>query len=196
MNKVQLIHPHGELTGVEVMIDYLDDNLRRLKRDIGGINDTCLHWQIDVSANSIAVTLWHMGRFLDVFFTQLALGLPSTEECWFRYGWAEKTGYDPRGIGRDGWGSLNEYTLEEVSALPRFTKDQLLDFIEQVYDTVRGYLSSTHFEDLAKPGAGFSGKFTRYQVISMALMDNVRHLGEIRLIKSLWERSKSFTKAR
>ena len=63
-----------------------------------------------------------------------------------------------------------------------------MDFLEDVYATVREYLQSTYMHELGKPGAGFDGKFTRYQVISMALMDNVRHLGEIRLINSLWQR--------
>jgi O-succinylbenzoate synthase len=90
---------------------------------------------------------------------------------------------------------LNGYSLEEVSAIPRFSKDQLTDFIVQVYDTVREYLKSTSMEDLIEPGVGFSGKYTRYQIISMALLDNVRHLGEIRLIKSLWERSPSLNNA-
>jgi hypothetical protein len=184
----KLIHPHGELTGAEVMVDYLDDNLRRLKRDLEGVNKACLHWKIDETANSIALTLWHMGRLLDVFFTRLALGRPPEEESWFQGGWAGRCGYDPRGLGRDGWGSLNEYTPEEVLAVPRFSKDNLLGYLDQVYDTVRGYLQKTPMDQLAEPGAGFGGEFTRYQVISMALMDNVRHLGEIRLIKSLWHR--------
>jgi hypothetical protein len=183
------LHPHDELTGTEVMIDYLDDNLRRLKRQLANINDDCLYWLIDPESNSIATILWHMGRILDVFFTQLALGLPSDDERWIAGGWVEKTGYDPRGLGRDGWGSLNEYSLEEVAAMPKFSKEQLIVFLEDVYDSVREYLKSTTIQALAKPGAGFEGKFTQYQVISMALMDNVRHLGEIRLTRSLWERS-------
>ena len=191
MNETHLLHPHGEMSGTEVMIDYLDDNLRRLKRTVDGSSDACLHWQSDPEANSIATNLWHMGRILDVFFTQLALGLPSEKERWIAGGWAVETGYDPRGLGRDGWGSVNEYTLEEVALIPKLSLRLLLDFIEEVYDSLREYLLATSMSELAKPAAGFAGKFTRYQVISMALMDNVRHLGEIRLIKSLWERSNS-----
>jgi hypothetical protein len=191
MDPEQLLHPHGELTGVEVMIDYLDDNLRRLKRDLSDISEEGLHWQVDPSANSIGVILWHMGRLLDVFFTRHASGLVPEEECWFRFGWAETTGYDPRGIGRDGWGTLNEYTPAEVAAVPRFSWDQVSGYLEDVYQTVRDYLKSTSMLALAKPGAGFEGKYTRYQIISMALMDNVRHLGEIQLVKSLYERTKT-----
>jgi hypothetical protein len=190
MGLEQLIYPHGELSGIEVMIDTLDDNLRRLKRVLADVQEECLHWQVDPAANSIAVILWHMGRFLDVFYTQLALGIPSEQECWFRCNWAEATGYDPRGLGRDGWGSLNEYTPEEVAAMPRFSREQLTGYLDDVYQSVREYLKATPMAVLAEPGVGFDGKYTRYQIISMALMDNIRHLGEIRLIKSLWDRSK------
>ena len=188
MTAHNLLHPHGELTGNDVVIDYLDDNLRRLKRTLADITDDCLHWQADAEANSIALIIWHMGRLLDVFFTQLALGQDSDQERWIAGSWAEKTGYDPRGLGRDGWGSLNEYTPDEVAAMPKFALPLLLDFIAEVYNTVRKYLASTPLKSLAAPAPGFDGQFTQYQVISMALMDNVRHLGEIVLIKSLWER--------
>ncbi len=191
MNENNLLHPHGELTGTEVMIDYLDDNLRRLERTLSGITDEGLHWKADAEANSIAVILWHMGRIMDVFFTQHALGLPSDQEHWFAGGWAEKTGYDPRGIGRDGWGSVNEYTPEEVAAMPKFSLELLLNFIQDVYATVREHLLINTILTLSEPALAFDGQFSRYQVISMALMDNVRHLGEIRLIRSLWDRAQN-----
>ncbi len=191
MKTKSLLHPHGELTGNEVMVDYLDDNLRRLKRMLAGVSDDCLHWQSDPEANSIATNLWHMGRILDVFFTQLAQGLPSEEERWIAGGWAEKTGYDPRGLGRDGWGSINEYTREAVAAMPHFNLELLLNFIEDVHGTVREFLMATPMLNLAKPATAFEGQFTQYQVISMALMDNVRHVGEIRLIISLWDRTQN-----
>lgn len=174
-----------------MMIDFLDDNLRRLKRYLDKVNDDCLYWQPDAEANCIAVILWHMGRILDVFFHQLALGFPTEKQCWFRDGWAENSGYDPRGIGRDGWGSLNEYTLEEVAAMPKYSLDQLMGFLEDVYDDLRKYLQITPETELTEPCVGFDQQYTKYQVITMALMDNIRHLGEIRLTRSLWERAKT-----
>ena len=185
----ELLHPHGELTGTEVMCDYLDDNLRRLKRFLTSLDEAALHWQLDPESNSIATNLWHMGRILDVFINQLARGLPADDECWFRLGWAEQTGYDPRGLGRSGWGSGNEYALEEVAAIPKLSGEQLLEFITAVYTALREYLQVTPMADLAQPGTGFEGKFTQYQIIPMALMDNIRHMGEIRLIQSLWQRN-------
>ncbi len=43
--------------------------------------------------------------------------------------------------------------------------------------------------ELAEPAPGFDGHYTKYQVLSMALLDNVRHLGEVRTLKAMWERS-------
>ena len=57
MTQAQLLHPHGELTATDVMIDYLDDNLRRLKRTLANLTDDGLHWKIDMDSNSIATNL-------------------------------------------------------------------------------------------------------------------------------------------
>jgi len=185
----RLLYPHAELDGITVMIDLLHDQQRRLKRDLEDVNETCLHWKIDPEANSIALILWHMGRLLDVFFTQLALGKSPEETCWFRCSWADTTAYDPRGCGRDGWGTLNQYTPEEISEIPKLNKEELLRFIHDVYTALETHLQSTTMHTLVESAPGFEGQFTRYQVIIMAMMDNVRHLGEIRLVKSLWQRS-------
>jgi hypothetical protein len=172
----------------DVIIDLLEDNRRRLRRVLGQIDAACLHWSPEPGANSIGVTVWHMGRLFDVFFTQQALGEPSARECWFSKGWAEKSGYDPRGIGSDGWGSVNGYTSEQVAAIPRFSKAQLLAYFDDVHNTVKTYVSHTPIEELLTPGASFQGRFSKYQCIQMALMDNARHLGEIFALKAMWER--------
>jgi hypothetical protein len=174
----------------EVLIDLLGDNRRRLGRFLPEISDDCLHWQPHPRANSIAVTTWHMGRLFDVFLTQLARGEPPENETWMRDGWAERCGYDPRGLGRDGWGSLNGYTLKQVVAIPRFTGQQLLGYYGQVLDAVRAYLQDTSIDDLLTPAPGFEGSFSKYQIVQMALMDNTRHLGEIFALKEMWERGK------
>jgi hypothetical protein len=172
----------------DVLIDLLEDNRRRLRRVFGAMRDDCLVWRPEVDANSIAITIWHMARILDVFLTQQAKGDLPEEECWFQQGWAAQTGYDPRGIGSNGWGMLTGYTPEEVAAIPPITREQVLGYLDQVYDGVKEYLAGTPIEKLLTPAAGFDGKYTKYQCIQMALMDNVRHLGEIFAIKARWER--------
>ncbi len=172
----------------DVLIDLLEDNRRRLQRVVGAISDESLVWKPEADANNIAVTIWHMARIFDVFLTQQAKGDLAEEECWFRHGWAKQTGYDPRGIGQNGWGMLADYSQEEVAAIPQLTRVQMLGYLDGVYDTVKEYLTSTSMEKLQTPAVGFDGRYTKYQCIQMALLDNVRHLGEIYAIKARMER--------
>ena len=163
----------------DVLIDLLEDNRRRLHRLFDVISDDCLFWKPVSEANNIAITVWHMARIFDVFLTQQAKGYTSEEECWFRHDWAHQTNYDPRGSAQNGWGMLTGYTQEEVAAMPQFTKEQILGYLDDVYNTVKEYLENTPTEILLTPGIGFQGRFTQYQCIQMALLDNVRHLGEV-----------------
>ena len=168
----------------DVLIDLLADNQRRLHRALSALPDDGLYWKPDQESNSIAVTIWHMARILDVFLTQQDQGYPPKSECWFIGGWAAQTDYDPRGLGQNGWGMLTGYTLEEVGTMPHLSREQILGYLDEVYATVTAYLASISIEQLLAPGAGFEGRYTRYQCIQMALMDNVRHLGEIYTLKS------------
>jgi hypothetical protein len=172
----------------DVLIDFLEDNRRRLRRVFDAMSDECVIWKPEVDANNITVTMWHMARIFDVFLIQQAKGCVSEEECWFRHGWVEQTGYDPRGIGQNGWGMLTGYTEEEVVAMPQLTREQVLGYLNDVYDTVKEYLTNTPMEKMQMPGVGFKGKYSQYQCIQMALLDNVRHLGEIFAIKARWDR--------
>ncbi len=172
----------------DVLIDLLEDNRRRLLRLLGSLSDECIQWQPEAGANSIAITIWHMARMFDVFLTRQAEGEQEEAEIWFRHGWAEGTGYDPRGIGQNGWGMLTGYTQEEAAAIPKPALAQAPAYLGEVYDGVREYLASTPIETLLTPAADFEGKYSKYQCIQMALMDNVRHLGEIYAIRARWER--------
>jgi hypothetical protein len=83
---------------------------------------------------------------------------------------------------------LTGYTQEEVAAIPQLTKEQVLGYLDEVYDMVKEYLKNISVEKMQMPGAGFEGKYSQYQCIQMALLDNVRHLGEILAIKARWDR--------
>ncbi len=179
------------MTANDVLVDLLNDNLRRLHRVMEVMDEDCLYWTPDPEANSIAVTVWHMARVFDVFLNQHVQGKEATNEVWFSGGWAERTGYDPRGIGRDGWGSVNGYTREEVAAIPHLNREELLGYIDEVKADVSAFLARTSIEELLQAGVGFEGKYSGYQLIQMALLDNVRHLGEIFALKAMWERKKS-----
>jgi len=176
------------MNGNDMLIDLLEDNRRRLQRRLATLDDDCFYWRPEPEANNIAITMWHMARLFDVFLIRQAQGKEATEECWFKCGWAERTGYDPRGIGQNGWGMLTGYTQEEVTAMPVLTREQYVRFLNEVYDTVHHYLEETSTDELLKPAAGFEGRYSKYQCVQMALMDNVRHLGEIFALIAAWER--------
>lgn len=186
MSQQEILFPHGELSGNEVMTGYLEDNRRRLKRALADVDELGLHWQPDLERNCIAVTLWHMGRLMDHFLTCFVKGEAVENEQWFSQGWVERTGYDPRGHGRDGWGTVNDYTPEEVAAIPRLTKAQLLAHLDQVYDEFKAYIDAAPMKELTGAAPGFCGQYTKNQVLSMVLLDNVRHLGEIYLLKAMY----------
>ncbi len=172
----------------EVLTDLLEDNRRRLLRLLDTLSDECLQWRPEPSANNMVITIWHMARMFDVFLTLHARGEPPEGECWFRQGWAERTGYDPRGLGMDGWGMLTGFTQEEVAAMPPLSRELALGYLNAVYDAVKDYLAATSPAELLEKAPGFGRKYSRYQCIQMPLMDNVRHLGEICAIQSRWER--------
>lgn len=89
---------------------------------------------------------------------------------------------------KGGWGSVNGYTAEQVAAIPRLTKEQLLGHLDEVYDSMRAFIEATPMRDLTEPAPGLGGHYTKFQVLSMVLIDNVRHLGEIYTLQALWER--------
>lgn len=175
-------------TANDVLIDLLEDTRRRMKRFMEGLPEGSLYWSPDGEANSIAVTAWHMGRLMDVFLIRMIQGQLAESETWLQSGWAEKTGYDPRGIGRDGWGSVNDYTLEEVAAIPPMSADTLLGYLDDIYDCAHAYIENTPIDELHTPAAGFEGRLTQYNVIQMAIVDNIRHMGEIYALKAMWLR--------
>ena len=177
-----------EMNANDVLIDLLEDNRRRLKRVFDAINDQCIIWKPDPQSNNIAITVWHMARIFDVFLIQQAQGESAEEECWFQGGWSVRSGYDPRGIGQNGWGMLTGYTLAEAAKVPVLSRMQLLGYLDEVYDTVKKYLTNTTMDRLQTPSVGFEGRYTNYQCVQMALLDNIRHLGEIYAIQARWER--------
>ena len=73
---------------------------------------------------------------------------------------------------------LTGYTPAQATDVPLLTRDQLLQYMDQVYDAVGEYLGNITMQQLQAAGAGFDGKYSKYQCIQMALLDNVRHLGE------------------
>jgi hypothetical protein len=172
----------------EILFELLDDNIRRIHNLLKEAENDFLYWSPDGEANNIAVTIWHVTRAHDVFLTQHVLGRPADAEIWFRSGWMEKAGYDPRGSGANGWGMITGYTREEAAEIPRMDAGLLLGYFDETTASIRGYLEATPDELLDQASVGYEGKQTNYFWIRHPLFDMTRHVGEMLALKAMWNR--------
>ena len=88
-----------------------------------------LYWQAHRETNSIGVTMWHYTRWFDLLGTVTLVGGETESQHWFRDGWMERTGYDPRGIGSGGLGLITGYTVDEMLAVPRLPASELAEYL-------------------------------------------------------------------
>jgi DinB superfamily len=176
------------MQGKDLLLDLLDDNTRRVRQLLEEITDGCLHWQPDLDANSIAVTLWHASRAFDVFMMQHIKGQSNEKEIWIQSGWANKSGYDPRGVGTNGWGMLTGYSPDEMRRIPRFEKEILRGYYNEMVAIIQSYLEKTNEEELSQTAPGLEGRRTKFYWVRHPLFDLTRHVGEILALKAMWER--------
>ena len=178
------------MDGKKVLLSILEDSRKRYHWVVGELDDAALYWQPDPEANSIAITIWHVGRVFDVFLAQKLLAIPASDELWFRNGWAERTGYDPRGLGVNEWGNLIGYTPDEVKAVPRLSGDQLLLYFDESVTAFGNFIESLPAGHLSERSTGDRSHYTNFDWIKLGLLNMTRHIGEILAIKSMYERQK------
>lgn len=183
------------ITDKEILLDLLEDFTGTLHWTCKSLSLAALCWQPDTEANSIGVTLWHIGRSFDVLKVRVLQNKPYTEELWHTCGWATKTGYDPHGIGFGGWGTLARFTRADVAMIPRLPADELMTYFEQTKEAFCTYFAGIPAEMLYQPPAGWPDPSqsayqpaTAYACIRGILMDTREHLGEIKALKAMWER--------
>ena len=116
---------------LDLIARWFEDLGARVRRQIDGRDAAALEWRADAQGNNVRETVWHMARWIDVL-RRVVTGEPASSERWITDGWADRTGYDPRGIGADGLGTLTGYTFEEVLAIPRLDATELLAYLDSV----------------------------------------------------------------
>ncbi len=176
------------MQGKEILHDLLETQHKAINSEFGELNKEALNWRPDAEANSIGITLWHLGRVADYVLTHRLEGRPAEEQRWFSGGWAEKTGYDPRGIGAGGMGILTGYTQEEVAVLPAISGDDLLAYHNAVYSALLEHLKALPEERLSEPVPGEGNQRPYYFWFRVILLDATRHLGEMQALKAMWVR--------
>lgn len=159
---------HGEM-----LADWVTDLRGLIERQLARTPDAALHWRPARETNSIGDTVWHIARWLDLVSMWLQNAAPERQH-WMADGWAERTGYDPRGVGTDGLGAISGYTFAEVEAIPKLRADQLREYLGAVCDDVIPRLRGA--DDTAAQ---------RYKGV---VQGTFAHLGEIAAIRTLHER--------
>jgi hypothetical protein len=176
------------MQAIQILLDLLETQQKAINSEFSELGDEALNWRPDAEANSIGITLWHLGRVADFVLSHRIEGRPAAEQRWFSGGWAEQTGYDPRGIGSGGMGILTGYTQEEVAALPSMSGSDLLAYHNQVYESLLAYLQALPEGGLDIPVPGEGEQRSVYFWCRIVLLDATRHLGEMQALKQMWSR--------
>jgi DinB superfamily len=177
------------MTSRDILLDLLQTYARALPYALRDLSPDALHWRPDDEANTIALTVWHVSRAFDMLRIRILEKRPPEDELWHTRGWVAKTGYDPRGIGWDGFGNLAGYTQAEVAAVPILSVSELLTYFDQASEALREHLSRMPLDDLQPPlDEANEPEQPGYVWIRNFLMDAHEHLGEIKALKAMWER--------
>jgi DinB superfamily len=163
----------------ELMAKWFEDVGARVRERLKTLDEDALEWRPDDRGNNIRETVWHMARWIDVLTRLLGGTQPSTER-WFTDGWAQRTSYDPRGIGDNGIGALTGYTFTEVLAIPRLSATELVRYLDSVVGP------------LAQALRGLPDDETGARAVRRAtgiLQGCLGHLGEIEALLAIRERS-------
>ena len=179
------------MQGTELYADLIATLTAGIHGEIGELSPQELDWQPDAEGNSIGVTVWHVSRWFDVT-ARVFQERPPEEELWLTQGWAERTGYNPEGIGYRGLGALTGYTQPEVGAIPHLSATDLLAYLDQSSEALQAYLLALpSFEPLRQPVAGW-GRETpviKQDLLKVVFMGCAGHLGEIKALRAMMKRA-------
>lgn len=168
-----------------MLLTMLRDLLRDVGREVRDLDADALAWRPHPNANSIGVTVWHLARWFDVLAHQVFRGQGAAEELWHQGGWRDRTGYDPRGVGSRGWGTVTGYTTEEVARIPTLTGTDLLHYYERSAQALIAAVTELGPEGMNAAPRGAPGEGTALVWLTTIVEGEFGHLGEIRALKSL-----------
>ena len=172
----------------ELIAEWIDELVADVNQELEGMSDESLQWHPDQQGNSIGITVWHFSRWFDVLNTQVLQGQDALEEIWHRAGWADRTGYDPHGVGSRGFGAITGYTWKEVEAVPKLSAASLTDYLSEAGSQLAFHLRSMGEEGLHRPAAGMDDDRTGYAWVKSVVRGALGHLGEIQALKAMLAR--------
>ncbi|MGH3349646.1 MAG: mycothiol transferase [Nocardioides sp.] len=144
---------------------------------VDGLSVDDLLWQPYDGANSIAWTLWHIGRMEDAQIAPIVGG----EEVWIRDGWVERFGlpYEPGAMGY-GQGA------EEVGAFRLEDPKLLTDYYQAVHEATSELVDGLSEEDLGRVVDDQWDPPVTGAVRLVSIVDDAaQHIGQAAYVKGL-----------
>lgn len=179
------LRPASPDAPAQVLVEWAFDLEEELAARLELMSPDELHWQPHPDANSPGVTVWHVARWLDVLATVLLPDPPQREDLWHSRGWAERTGYEPRGVGFLGLGTLTGYSPEEMRAVPKLDADDLHAYLAQAVDALVDELRSTG-DAVTEPRPALGA--SPFSLVGSTLQGSFGHVGEIDALVALRDR--------
>lgn len=175
--------PVRPATAADALAELCRDLRVELDARLAAVGPDELVWRPHPDANHVAVTAWHVARWLDVLAARAFTGAPVAAETWHSAGWAARTAYDPTGLGHLGLGTLTGYTPAQMRAVPVLPADDLRSYLAVSADALVDRIGALGPALTAGPHP----ERAPYAAISTTLEGSFGHLGEIDALVSLRE---------
>ena len=169
------------MSSADGILAALEWNWRMVDGTLAGLDEAAMARQPQPQCNSIAWTLWHMNRVVDMFVHER---IASDSPLWLSDGWCDKYGMsdspEDRGVG---------WTAEQVAAWEPPSKDVQLGYYEAVKQAGRTRISGLSEEQLAHRRVIPPMPEARSvaQALGQMTWDNVSHGGQISYIRGLFD---------
>lgn len=148
------------------------------------VPDELLYKRPGPSQNPIGWNYWHFLRIWDNELHSIIGGKELREQTWWRGGYAERSGYDPAGLGGRGGGTGMGYTDAEVDAV-QVPLDILKDYHRQLLAETEEYLSNADDAELNRVVPYWAGEITCAGMIEQAIRNCWMYYGEMRYAKGI-----------
>lgn len=150
----------------------------RLRELTGDLTHDQLLWRPDLAGtpgNSAGFLLWHVSRVEDNFIQRFIL---RGDEGWAQ-GWAEKFGYQTRGIGTG-------FSAEEAGEVNIPSAEIVWAYLDEVRKSTLAYLAALDWSTLEeKPRADRFPQWSVQTILRQLIAHPNQHLGQIDLLRGL-----------